>query len=458
MSKLSRRSFVTGLIAAPALHLGSAKAADVDVVIVGAGAAGIAAAARLTEAKRSFRLLEAGDRIGGRCVTDTVSFGVPFDRGAHWIRNPDTNPLVQRTLGGLDIYNAPRGLSMRVGPRDARDSELESLLAGLVRTRRALDEARSLKTDVPAARLLPRDLGAASDTIAFVTGPLACGKDLGDVSAIDLARMPERAGDAFCREGYGALLARIGQSLRPTVSTPVELVYWGGNAAVIDTPKGNIRPRAVILTVSTGVLADDSLEFIPPFPKRHADAAAKLALGSYDHIALELPGNPLGLLKDDWVFEQAQGARTAALLANVSGTSLHLVEIAGAFARDLSAQGEAAMIDFAKQWLVSLYGAGVRDKIRRAKATRWNAEPLVRGAMSAAAPGATAARKTLMEPIGGRVYLAGEALHETRWGTVEGAWESGERAADAVIRRLGGSKDDDDKPAKKPTKKPRRKR
>ena len=52
------------------------------------------------------------------------------------------------------------------------------------------------------------------------------------------------------------------------------------------------------------------------------------------------------------MFEQAQGARTAALLANVSGTSLHLVEIAGAFARDLSAHGEAAMIDFAKQWLV----------------------------------------------------------------------------------------------------------
>ena len=60
--------------------------------------------------------------------------------------------------------------------------------------------------------------------------------------------------------------------------------------------------------------------------------------------------------------------------------------------------------------------------------------------MSAAAPGAQFSRRILTEPIGA-MYLAGEATHETLWGTVDGAWESGERAADAALRRIGGVKE-----------------
>ena len=59
------------------------------------------------------------------------------------------------------------------------------------------------------------------------------------------------------------------------------------------------------------------------------------------------------------------------------------------------------------------------------------------GAISAAAPGAQPRRKVLMEPLNNRIFFAGEAAHETLWGTVGGAWESGERAADAALRALG---------------------
>ena len=153
-----------------------------------------------------------------------------------------------------------------------------------------------------------------------------------------------------------------------------------------------------------------------------------------------MPGNPLGLQRDDQVFEQTHGERTAALLANVSGTSLHMVDVGGAFGRDLSEQGEPAMIDFAGEWLSSLFGSSARRAIKRAHATRWNSEPWVQGAMSAAAPGDADARKTLLEPVGERVWFAGEALHETQWGTVNGAWESGERVAEKVLRAVGGAR------------------
>ena len=78
--------------------------------------------------------------------------------------------------------------------------------------------------------------------------------------------------------------------------------------------------------------------------------------------------------------------------------------------------------------------------MKKSSATRWNASPYIMGAMSAAAPGGQASRKILTEPIGA-MFLAGEATHETLWGTVDGAWESGERAADAALRRIGAIKD-----------------
>jgi hypothetical protein len=162
-----------------------------------------------------------------------------------------------------------------------------------------------------------------------------------------------------------------------------------------------------------------------------------LSLGSYDRVVLELPGNPLGLDRDDLVFEKSDGVRTAAMLANVSGSSLVMVDVAGKFGRDLAAQGTEAMKAFALDWLAGLYGTDLHKAVKRTAATQWNNEPWVLGAFSAAAPGGQPARRTLMEPVRDRLWFAGEAVHETLWGTVGGAWESGEHAADTALKRLG---------------------
>ena len=95
------------------------------------------------------------------------------------------------------------------------------------------------------------------------------------------------------------------------------------------------------------------------------------------------------------------------------------------------------MTAFALDWLGELFGADLRKAVKRTSATQWNDEPWVLGAVAAAAPGGQPARRTLMEPVRDRLWFAGEAVHETLWGTVGGAWESGERAADAALKRLG---------------------
>src|SRR5918992_2160415 len=105
-----------------------------DVVVVGAGAAGIAAARRITAAGRRCVIVEASERIGGRCFTETSTFGVPYDRGAHWVHRANSDPVAKLgRAAGLDIYPAPQGQKLRIGRRAAREGELEDFLAALVR-------------------------------------------------------------------------------------------------------------------------------------------------------------------------------------------------------------------------------------------------------------------------------------------------------------------------------------
>ncbi len=436
--QLSRRSFLAAsaaLAARPALGAAPAAAAT-DVVIIGAGAAGIAAARKIAAAGGRYVLLEATDHIGGRCITESKSFGVPFDRGAHWIYLPDRNPVTRLApRRGLDVYPASQSLKVRIGRRDARAGELEDFLAAQVRSTRAINEA-GRKADIPSAQAVPNDLGDWRATIEFVLGPYNCGKDLAQMSSVDFAKATERNAAAFCKQGFGALLATLAQGLTVQLSTPAKSIDTR-RGITVETAKGTINARAAIVTVPTGVVASGGLKFSPELGHQQIDAFGRLSLGSYDHIALELAGNPLGIESDDLIFDKSADTHTAGVLANVSGTALCLVDVAGTFGRQLSAQGEAAMIDFATSWLAGLYGAEVKKAIKRTRATRWNSEPYALGAWSAAVPGSQFARRQFLQPIADDVWYAGEAAHETLWGTVGGAWEAGERAADAVMHRLG---------------------
>jgi len=441
MTVLSRRRFLAVSAASAASAGTSAIAAtgDFDVVVIGAGVAGIAAARRLAGTKARIALIEASGRLGGRCFTDSSTFGVPFDRGAHWIHVPDLNPVTPLAIkSGFDVYPAPSSGRVRIGRRYARTGEMEDYLTATVRANRAIAEAGRGRQDVSCAQALPKDLGDWQPTIEFALGPFGCAKDLAEVSALDFSRSVERNNDMFCREGLGALIAKLADGLPVQLSRPASLIDWSErNRIEIRTAKGLLVARTVIVTVSTGVLMSDKLKFEPELPRRYFDAIEKLRLGSYDHIALELPGNPLVLQRDELVFEKAGSSRTAAILANISGTTLCTIEVAGKFGADLAASGEPAMVSFALDWLTGLYGADVRKAVKRTSATRWNHEPWTLGAFSAAAPGGQWARAALAEPVRDRIFFAGEATHETLWGTVGGAWASGERAADAVLRKLG---------------------
>jgi len=445
---MTRRAFLSasaGFAAAPALGaraFGAPLPREADIVVIGAGAAGIAAARRIQVANRRVIVVEAASQVGGRCLTDTATFDLPFDRGARWMYNPDSNPMIKLARrAGFDVTSAPMGQKIRIGRRNARAGETEEFLAALVRANRAIDEASRGKADVACASVLPKDLGDWAGTAEFVLGPNATAKDLKEVSAMDKARAGDRNAAITCRQGLGTLIAKLAEQVPLALSTPASRIGWSNRDVTVETPSGKIVARAAVVTVSSNVLAAGNIKFTPDIPKRQLDAAAKLSLGSLDRIALLLSGNPLGLARDDIFIEQSNSTRTALLFANIGSSSLCTIDVAGSFGRELSAKGGPAMVAFAVEWLTKLFGSDVAAAVKKSGATRWNAAPFVLGATSSAAPGGQPSRKILTEPIG-CMFLAGEATHETLWGTVDGAWESGERAAEAALRKIGALREE----------------
>ncbi len=441
MSALSRRAFLAGsaaTMAGPALAA-PAGAADFDILIIGAGVAGIAAANRVAATGMKCLVLEAGDHLGGRCFTDTRIFGFPYERGARWIYMPDVNPLAKLAAKtGVNLEPAPPGPRLRNGSRYAHPGETEGFLASFTRYNRAISSAALEADDVSCAQAISHDLDEWRATMEFVLGAFKCGVALNLISAVDFANSADRTLASSCPQGIGKLLGKLAVNSRIQFYSPVTQIQWDASLVKAETRSGALTARAVIVTASTGVLGSGKIKFQPGLPARYIEAIGKLRLGSYDHVALEFDNNPLALKKDDLIFEKATGRRTAALLANVSGTGLHVVEIAGKLGADLALEDEAAMTAFALDWVEGTFGAKLKRLVKRTHATRWSKEPWILGAFSFASPGGQWARKALSQPLGERLWFAGEAVHETLWGTVGGAWESGEHAADAAIKKLGG--------------------
>jgi len=446
--KLTRRSALAGLVSAissPALA-GLRRETDLDVLVVGAGAAGIAAGRRLLASNKKFAIVEASDRMGGRCYTETATFNLPNDRGASAIHLPAQSTLAALAAkNGTELYQDPAREQIRVRKRIGVEKnleeihsklELEEFYADSVRCRAAIAQAAADKGDVSCAEALPTDLGYWQRTMEFVLGPYRFGAELKELSAKEYTSCIDRSPKWLCRQGVGALIGKLALGVPIKFFSPVTLVDLGERSVTLAMGQEVVTARAAIITASTAVLASGKIEFRPHLPARYASAFEKLKLGSYDHVALTFEDNPLGLNANELVFEKAFTAKTAALFANVHGTRLSLLTLAGRTGAELADKGESAMTDFALDWISGIFGSRAKQAVSRMQATSWKKDPWTLGAFSSAPPGAQEARKALAEPLNEVVWFAGEAVHQNFWGTVGGAWQDGERAANAVIAQL----------------------
>jgi monoamine oxidase len=438
-SGLTRRQAAFALMAAAA-SAGMGRAprtlADVDVAIVGAGAAGLAAARTLMDAGRSVVILEAKDRIGGRAYTNTDYFGVPFDVGCAWIHASDRNPFTPMAEEWgwtvrpheYDLEHIVWGRRRATADEVAEMHETEDAIVDQV-----VEEGES--RDIPAMSLLEVDTPAEEAAVTNL-GPMDMGVDLDELSAADYANSADLEPNLLTREGFGALVARYGEGLPVHLNTAVREIRTDGPGVVLETDAGTLNARVVIVTVSTGVLGARTIRFTPELPDAKLDAIDRTPMGMLAKIPLWLPGDRMGIEPfDDMLIERA-GRQDVYFLAWPFETPLMVGLVGGDFGWELTAAGEPAAIDFATEALVRAFGSDVRSRVERGMLTPWGSDPWTRGAYAASFPGHYADRAALAEPVADRIFFAGEALAGEFIQTCGGAYLSGQATATAVLAAL----------------------
>lgn len=408
---------------------------EVDVVVVGAGAAGLGAAKVLRGAGRSVTVLEAMDRIGGRAFTSAEHFGVPFDIGCAWIHAADRNPFHDDAIaGGWTLHHHDMGIDhLYFGKTRASPEEMEAVHAAEARLN-ALLEAHAGPDDRLSSLL---EKCHALRAVATFSGPMDFGKDDDEISVEDFRAAACLDPNYFTKEGFGALVARWGADVPVELGTPARRILWDGPGVTVETDRGAIRAKAVVVTASPAVLSFDEIEFRPALPLGHVEAIFDLPMGMLTKIPIEISRTRLGLAPFDDLLLERHARHDLYFLCFPFDLDLMVGFVGGDFAWEMEAAGEKAAIDFVTRRIAGIFGNDMARHVGRAKMTCWGGERFVRGAYAAARPGKAKARATLAEPVGERIWFAGEALAGPLIQTCGGARLSGEAAALAIISELG---------------------
>lgn len=420
---------------------------DVDVAVIGAGIAGLAAAAGVVAAGRSCVVLEARNRVGGRIWTSNAWADLPVDLGASWIHGTDGNPVYAEAnrLGiattvfdvgssdgaGSAIYYSGAGSELDGDQIEAQSNEVIGYLESIAEGSAGRRSVRAAIDDLPA-RLgeLSREPVVAASLIDYA----------GDYGATvdDLALRAFDEDDSFTGAqrvfpgGYGQLTQRLAEGLPVRLNTPVRVISLRApDHVVIDTADGQWRAAKAIVTVPLGVLKSGTIRFDPQLPDSHRRAIDAIGFGRFEKL----------LLRFDTAFwhdvDQIQVAGRPGEpfmswynLNRVVGRPVLMALNGGAAAGAIDGMGLDRQTVLATEVLATIYPGRFRTP-SAAQASGWWDDEFSRGSYSFTAVGSGRPdREALAEPVGGRLWLAGEAAHADLHSTVHGAWLSGRKAAE----------------------------
>jgi monoamine oxidase len=403
---------------------------EIDIAIIGAGAAGLGAAHALKNSALSFIVLEARDRVGGRGHTIMAAPEITFDLGCGWLHSADKNAFV-KIAEGLD-FEIDRTLPPwreraygKVFPQAARNEFIRALDEFYDRAWEAAQKGE----DAPADLYL--EPGNRWNPMIDAISTYVNGSELDRVSILDMDAYEDTNINWRVRRGYGALMAAYGASLPLAFNCVVTLVDHSAKRVRVETSQGTLTADKVIVTVPTNLIADETIRLHPALPDK-VDAAANLPLGLADKVMLAL---------DEPEALPSEGNLRAATMRTEMGT-YHLrpfgqpcIEgfFGGRFARQLEDAGDGAIAAHSIDEIASLLGNDFRRKLKPLKESRWAHDPLARGSYSHALPGHSTKRAVLAVPVDGRLFFAGEATSPNFFTTAHGAHDSGVRAAREVL-------------------------
>lgn len=426
----------------------------IDVIVVGAGMAGLTTARALHDDGLRVVVLEARDRIGGRIWTDRSWPGIPLELGAAWIRGIADNPIValaderEIELAEFDDESAllfdTDGSPIHDESFDAIHESLDELLEEIDMLREGMDDLED--DDLPlgdAIQRVFRRWKVADDERRAMAWAIAMtiehehGADVNDLSLLywDAAEGFEGP-DAIVPGGYDLIVDALAQGLDVRLRHEVTMIEYRHDGVTATTTAGTLRAGQVVVTLPLGVLKARTVAFVPELPEEKQESIELLGFGLLDKVWLRFDEpfwdsdvNLLGYAAS--ADRRGEWAEWVSLLPTTGQPVLGALN-AGTVATRLEPRTDEEVVASAMGVLRVIYGADIPDP-EAAVVTRWLTDPYARGAHSFIPPGAMPLDYDLLsEPVGGTLFFAGEATESDLAGTVHGAYLSGLRAADEV--------------------------
>lgn len=411
-----------------------------DVVIIGAGAAGLSAAKELARHGIACNLVEGSHRIGGRAYSEEIAPGVWFDLGCSYLHQGEINPFadIADTLGFSigreqgNLFDNQRkflyqnGLALTADERQRYFEYCEQCVD-------AIDAVVDRGEDAAVADVIDLESVYATSFASYMAELNAV--DLEQTSCVDFADFEDGA-DYPVLNGYGNLVAAWGADVPVSLNHRVEAVDWSGKGVRVMTSKGEQRARAVLCTVSTGILAAVDIEFTPELPDWKMDAVMAVPTGVENKICLHFDRDVFGDDRRGFHVTWNDAGEACGFEASVMGQNTAVVFTGGRFGAWLEKQGQQAGHEFAVDRVAEALGNDIRKHVTRSIVTAWASEPWTRGSYSAALPGQVRQREKLAQPLSGRLYFAGEATAVGAQACCHGAYLSGIRGAREIAGAL----------------------
>jgi monoamine oxidase len=384
---------------------------DIDVVVIGAGAGGVAAARALT-VRHSVVVLEARERIGGRAWT--YRYGdIGLDLGATWLHSADENEwgALAPSLG-FKIDPLPPPWDRPAHRANFSQGERADYHAAWDRFYSRIDEvAAAGSTRLMSEFFEPagRWNGLLGAMVTYINGVEA---------------------DQLVVAEY----ARYRDTEVNRLGCPATLIDHSGERVRVTTLHGTLAARAVIVAVPPGVMANQTLRFSPALPDK-LEAAHALPLGAADKMFLGIDGAD-DLPAETRLYGATDRVETGSYTLRPFGRPVIDGYFGGAFARELESQGNGAFAAFAIEQICAALGNDMRKRLRPIAESAWARDPWSLGAYSYGSQGAQAARTKLATSVGDKLFFAGEHCSDVDFSTAHGAYRTGVKAAEDAIKAL----------------------
>lgn len=421
------------------------------VIVLGAGAAGLAAARRLHDAGVTVQALEARHRIGGRIWTDETFAPFPVEYGAEFIHGEHAVTHALAVAAGIETIPVNRYGRLRwsdggqARALDALPADRRDLISVLFR---AFDRLRAMPLDAPDRSLADylRESGFDDEALRVADVVLAqtCCASVATLSCADLSRelRVDHAGkrEYRLRSGYAPLLAWYASGLDIRFGAAARVVRHTPGGVAVETDAGVFRADCCIVTIPVAVLHRGVPRFDPPLSASKQWAIQAMRVEAATKLLFRFD-EPLWDADLTFVAHTGLAARWWPAAHMTRDAGVIIAYATAARARALDALDEAEAIAVGLRELQTLLGRD--DLAQRCVAARrvaWSADPFAYGGYAHVPPGAAATRRILAAPEGSTLFFAGEAtVYDSNPQTVHGAIESGWRAADEALAAYSSS-------------------